>query len=253
VNGHARSGWGARANGTLIGLGGVVLLSAAMLPLRGHLHNVFMALVLVVPVLIGAFTGGRVAGVVSAVAATLAFDFFFTQPYLSLRIATRNDTAAAIALLLLATVASELGNRLRKIDRTARTERAMFERLCRVVEISARGSDVDDVVSSVRAEIMGMFDLDECIFEPADSTSNGLRLDLDGSVAGTPADRTSGYLVLPPGGVVVPVTGRGRDYGRLVLYANRPLRVSPLERRIAMSIAEELGLTLATQSVNGDS
>ena len=64
----------------------------------------------------------------------------------------------------------------------ARAERASFDRLCRVVEISARGSDVDDVVSSARAEIIGMFDLEDCVFETADSATARSALGIDGFV-----------------------------------------------------------------------
>jgi K+-sensing histidine kinase KdpD len=238
-----RSAFVARAIGAGIGVVGALLLSTAMLALRGHLGNGFMALVLVIPVLLGSFAGGRAAGIVSAIAATLCFDIFFTEPYYSLRIANRNDTATAIVLLVVALIASELGNRLRHIDDAARAERAAFDRLCRVVEISARESDVDDVVSSARAEIIGMFDLEDCVFEAGDAADRTLRLSIDGFVADTPAD-----LVLPPGGVTLAVTGRGHDYGRLVLYTSRPVPISRLERRIAISIAEEVGLTLATQT-----
>jgi len=219
-----------------------------MVPLRSHVANVFMALVLVIPVMVGAFAGGRSAGIVSAAFATLGFDFFFTVPYRSLRIANWNDIATAIALLLVALIASELGNRLRRADRRARAERAAFDRLCRVVAMSARGADVEDVVSSADAEIMGMFDLDQCEFETAETRTRAVRLGIDGSAVGNPAERADAELVLAPGGVALSVTGRGRDYGQLVLYAKRPVRCSRLEHRIAVSIAEELGLTLARQA-----
>ena len=155
-------------------------------------------------------------------------------------------TTTAIVLFVVALIASELGNRLRHIDGVARAERSAFDRLCRVVDISARGTDVDDVVLSARAEIIGLFDLEDCVFETADSAARTLRLSIDGFVGDTTAD-----LVLPPGGVTVAVTGRGHDYGRLVLYSSRPVPMSRLERRIAISIAEEVGLTLATQSARG--
>ena len=71
------------------------VLSITMLPLRDHLHNDNMALALVIPVLIAAVLGGRLAGAAAAVVAALCFDFFFTQPYLSLRIASDNDLASA--------------------------------------------------------------------------------------------------------------------------------------------------------------
>ena len=47
-------------------------------------------------------------------------------------------------------------------------------------------------------------------------------------------------------GVEVPVMGRGTERGRLVLYAPEATR-APLEKRlVAVAIADELGLTLAS-------
>ena len=240
----------ARIAGVAFGVLGVLVLSIAMLPLRGYLSNECMALALVIPVLAGGFTGGRIAGVASAIGATLAFDFSFTEPYLSLRITGRNDIATAIALLILAGLGAEIGHRLRRRDRDAHDAHAAFDRLCRVAELSARGADLEDVVSSARAELMGLFDLEDCTFETADSSSPALRLGIDGMLEGHPTGDNGAVLVLPPGGVALPVTGRGHQYGRLVLYTSRPVRFSLLQRRVAISIADELGLTLAAQPVD---
>src|SRR4051794_23196911 len=95
--------------GVAIGVVGAIVMSILMLPLRGHLHNDNMALALVIPVLVGAVIGGRIAGVVSAVAAALCFDFFFTAPYLSLRIAGSNDLTSMFVLLVVALIAAEVG------------------------------------------------------------------------------------------------------------------------------------------------
>ena len=80
---------GSEVIGLAVGVLGALALSVAMIPLRDHLHNDNMALALVVPVLLGAVLGGRWSGAVSALAAALCFDFFFTQPYQSLRISSR--------------------------------------------------------------------------------------------------------------------------------------------------------------------
>jgi hypothetical protein len=237
----------ARLAGVVIGVLGAVSLSAAMLPLRGRVFNVCMALALVIPVLAGSFTGGRLAGIASAVTATLAFDFFFTQPYRTLRITNRNDIATAIALLVLAGLGAEIGHRLRRRDRDAREACAAFDRVCRVAELSARGADLEDVVSSARAELMGLFDLDDCTFESVDSPAPPLRLGIDGMLEGLPAENNGAVLVLPPGGVALPVIGRGHNFGRLLLYTTRSVRFTLLQRRVAISIADELGITLAAQ------
>src|SRR5438874_2561829 len=139
--------------GIAIGVLGALALSVAMLPLRDHLHNDNMALALVLPVLIAAVVGGRRAGAAAAVAAALCFDFFFTQPYLSLRIASDNDLASFVVLLVVALISAEVGIRARRGSRAAREARSDLDRLTRVIELAARGADIEDVVSSARAEL----------------------------------------------------------------------------------------------------
>jgi len=45
------------------------------------------------------------------------------------------------------------------------------------------------------------------------------------------------------------VVGRGHEFGRLVMFAPDGVRASLQKRLVAVAIADELGITLATQSV----
>lgn len=241
---------GSDAIGLAVGVLGALALSVAMIPLRDHLHNDNMALALVVPVLIGAVFGGRRAGAASAVVAALCFDFFFTRPYLSLRIASGNDVASFFVLLVVALVAAEVGIRARRGGNSARDSRADFDRLYRVIELSARGGDVDDVVLSARAELIGLFGLDDCMYESSPSDTARPRLGIRGAIEGAELVATHTDFLLPSGGVEIPVVGRGHEYGRLILFASGSVRASLQKRLVAIAIADELGLTLATKSVS---
>src|SRR5215204_6590130 len=81
-----------------------VMLPAALVPLRDDISPAALALLLVLPVLLGAMTGGRIGGAVSAVIATLGFDFFLTRPYLSLNMSSRDDVETAVLFLVVALV-----------------------------------------------------------------------------------------------------------------------------------------------------
>jgi len=227
---------------------GTLALSVAMIPLRPHLHNDNMALALVLPVLIAGVTGGRWPGALSAVAAALCFDFFFTQPYQSLRISSGNDIASIVVLLIVAFISAEVGIRARRGGHSARESRTDLDRLYRVIELAARGGDIEDVVSSARAELIGLFGLVDCAFETTESESALPRLGIRGAVEGTQLVATHSDFVLPPGGVELPVVGRGRVFGRLVLFASESVRTSLQKRLVAVAIADELGITLATKS-----
>jgi hypothetical protein len=231
--------------GVVIGGFGALLLSVALLPLRDHLPNANMALALVVPVLAGAIIGGYWAAAVSSLVAAICFDFIFTKPYNSLRIASKDDVATFFVFLIVAMSAAVLGVRARRGSADAREARAELQRLYRVSEISAHGADVDDVISAVRAEMIGLFELVDCVFEAAPSGPPLPRLGHTGALESARLVAVGEFL-LPTGGVELPVTGRGQELGRLVLYAGELTRAPLGKRLVAVAIADELGTTLAT-------
>src|ERR1700690_2078505 len=118
--------------GIAVGALGALALSVAMIPLRRHLHNDNMALALVRPVRLAGVLGGRLPGAIAAIAAALCFDFFFTMPYLSLRIASGNDLASAGVLIVVALISAEVGIRARQGGRFAHDARSDLDRLYRV-------------------------------------------------------------------------------------------------------------------------
>ena len=231
--------------GAAVGAMGALVIAAVLVPFRDHLPNAEMALALVIPVLLAALVGGRLAGATTAVVSALTFDFFFTQPYLSLRIESKDDVWTFLFLFVVAMVAAEVGIRGRRGGAAARESRSELDRLLRVAELSARGADVDDVVMSARAELIGLFDLDECVYQAVRSGPELPRLGNRGALEGAPLVAWGEFL-LPTGGVEIPVMGRGRELGRLVLYAAEATRASLEKRLVAVAIADELGLTLAT-------
>jgi len=236
--------------GAAVGGFGALLLSFALAPLRDHLPNADVALALVVPVLLGAILGGRIAAVASAIVAAFSFDFVFTKPYLSLRIASKDDVATFVVLAVVALIAAELGVRARRGGADAREARSEIDRLYRVANLSARGAELDDVISATRAELMGLFQLADCVYEPTRSGPPLPRLGERGALEHARLVVAREFL-LPTGGVEVAVNGRGRDFGRLVLYAT-DVTQAPLQKRlVAVAIADELGCSLATR-IEGD-
>jgi hypothetical protein len=209
-----------------------------------------MALALVIPVLLAAVFGGRWPGVGSALAAAMCFDFFFTLPYQSLRISSGDDVGTFFVLLVVALVAAEVGIRARRSGRTAREARSGLDRLCRVIEIAARAGDIEDVISSARAELIGLFGLVDCTFEPDHPGGELPRLGLHGALEGASLVATHTDFMLPSGGVEIAVAGRGIRFGRLVLFAGESARASLQQRAVAVAIADQLGVALATRAVH---
>ena len=238
----------AEYTGIAIGILGSIGLALALVPFRGDTASANMALALVVPVLIAAVVGGRWAGGLGAVAATLSFDFFFTKPYLSLRIESHNDVETFVVLFVVAMITAEVGLRARRGGVAARESRDELERVSRIANFAAHGASVEDVVAAVRSELIGLFDLDDCEFEASPSSIVLPRLGPRGAFEGANLVARGAYFEMPTDGVELPVMGRGRSYGRLVLFA-APSTPAPIQKRmVAVAIADELGMTLASQS-----
>ena len=54
--------------------------------------------------------GGRAAGIVTALAAVVSFDFFHTEPYLSLAIDSRDDIETTVLLLVAAVLVGTIAS-----------------------------------------------------------------------------------------------------------------------------------------------
>jgi two-component system sensor histidine kinase KdpD len=99
----------------------VVLLTVAvgaLLPFRDDLTVGTIALALLLPVL-GATYGGLATGLAGAVLGSLAFNFFFTEPYYSFRIDDEESIAAFAVYLGVAAVLALVVDRLREAERLA--------------------------------------------------------------------------------------------------------------------------------------
>ena len=83
-------------------LGGVlpIVVAAALVSVRGAVDNVNVASVLVVVVVVAAWTGGRVAGAVAAVTAALSFDFFPRRPTCRSPWTSSDDVETTVLLLI---------------------------------------------------------------------------------------------------------------------------------------------------------
>ena len=83
-------------------------VAAGMVGLRSVLRPEVTAVALAAVVALAARVGGRAAGTTTALMAALSFDFFHTEPYLSLKM---SDPSDLVVMVLLLALGLELGRR----------------------------------------------------------------------------------------------------------------------------------------------
>jgi hypothetical protein len=241
------------AAGLAVAAIGPIVVASLLVLVRDETASANTALVLVVVVVVAAALGGRWPGVTAAIVSAICFDFFLTRPYGSLTIDEADDYVAAILLLAVGLIVGEVVVWARRGHRQSRRGRDEITRLHRVAEQVAAGRSADDVLESVRRELMQLLSLQSCDFEPPPFGVPLPRLERNGSID-TPHRRFArGEFTLPEEGVEIPVLGRGRQLGRLVLTPDPEVGVSIEERVVAIAISDQLGAALtATASPSGE-
>ena len=145
-----RVDWLAAAGGGIA----VLLIAMALGPLRDWMGNTNVALILLAVVVAAAAAGGRVAGVVTAVVAGLSFNFFHTQPYLSLDIDSREDIITTLLLVLIGLVVGELAQFFEGERRKGQAHHAELQRLNDVSKLLLAGAGSQEVVEAVRMALI---------------------------------------------------------------------------------------------------
>ena len=145
--------------GSSAGVASVIVLGAVLLPLRSHVTVSTVALVLVIPVVIGAVIGGFTAGVASVTAGFLVYDYAFIPPYRTLDVGTSQNWIAlgvyvVVMLLVVRTV--------QLLDTTRMEARRGHEVLRRVSEVSELLVDdqlVEDLLKTIVSTARTVFNV----------------------------------------------------------------------------------------------
>ncbi|HEY3722078.1 MAG TPA: DUF4118 domain-containing protein [Acidimicrobiia bacterium] len=231
----------------VVALAGPVVVSAVLVPLRSDIRTSNVSLVLVLVVVVAAVLGGRLGGAIAALVSFASFDFFFTRPYSSLTIDSRDDVETAVLLLVVGLAVGELVVRNRRSRTRAAQSRAEVVRVRRLSELAAGGEPAGRLIGIVKDELVALLHVDECRFEPLP-----FREDL-------PELRHQGVRIpavdLPELAgdhrVALPVYGAGRPVGRFVIDLEdgaTGIALPPEDRALAVALADQLGTVLGHES-----
>jgi K+-sensing histidine kinase KdpD len=248
--------WGAA------GFAASLLLGVGLSPFSKEIGLENVAVLYLIVVAATAAFGGRTAGFVSSLSATLSYSWFFTTPYYTLRIDTADQILTVVLLFAAGLLASLGGRTTRMAGAAAREEAAAIRMLSAVNLAAARGQEADQVtarellvllgaraVSVLRAGRHGDW-VSAHAGEPLDQVDPATvpRLDEEGRIPRGHLRAIGGMLVLPAGGVAVDLVRNGQRVGSLVIEpeADRPLLRST---RMAIAAAAHV-LAMATADLD---
>ena len=242
--------------GMVVGIPAAIIVGAVLTSLRWAFNSVNAALVFMILVVALAAIGGRVAGVITAVASTMSFDFFHTQPYLSMTIDKREDIETTVLLFVAALIVGGIATNGRIARRREASAHHEVRRIHRVAEAAASGWPPAVVLATAQDEITELLDLADCRFEalPYSDLSPRSQLGRNGAIEQQSTFRfrrdregRSGFE-FPPDGLDLRVLARGDYIGRFVLVP-KPHTVTSIHHRIAaVAIADQVGAMWTTHT-----
>jgi Domain of unknown function (DUF4118) len=233
--------------GVAVGIPAAIGTAALLALARGVFGQTNAALILMIVVVAVAAIGGRTAGVITALAAVVSFDFFHTRPYLSLTIDSRDDVETTVLLLIAGLIVGTLASSGRRARHEATDARTEIGRIHRVAEAAAVVGEVAAVVGAAQEELRALLTLRECRFEamPFPDTVRRPRLGRNGAIElqSTMRFARTGHRTgfeLPAEGVDLPVLARGLEIGRFVLIPTPGVATTLEERIVAVAIADQV-------------
>lgn len=220
-------------------------VAAALVTVRSTLGPANVALVLALVVAGAAASGGRLPGAATGVSAAVSFNFFFTRPYNSLRIAAVRDVVTVGLLAVMGLAVGEVARRWNESRAEAELSGAGLARVVRVANLAAAGAPASEVLAHVQQEIGEELHLLDVVLVPTDPDGSRPELDHAGVIDTRERRYAPGGFTVPREGVDLAVTYRGRSFGRLVLVPAEPVGITRSQYRCAVALAEQLGAVLA--------
>ncbi len=240
---------GDRGNGESLAVasgaaGLAIVLGAALVPLRSSLGPTNVALLMTTLVVVAAVAGGRIAGVATAVAAAVTFNFFFTKPYLTLRVGNSHDIVTIVLIVLIGLAVGQLTSVRAQRTSEVRDHVNALHGLEAVSAAVSAGVEPREVVATIHRELVDGAGLSDARFEPV--TEDDLRpvVDRTGHVHTVRRTHTGRGFALPPEGVRLPVVSGGLPFGQLVIEAPESVAVSVEQRKAIVAMADQLAMSI---------
>ena len=214
-------------------------LAAALVPFRQTLTTVAAAFAFVVLEVVVSVVGSRLGGAIVSLSSALWFDYFLAPPYGRLAISHRPDLEAAIGLVVVGFVVSELAARNRHHRRASSEESDFVSMVHELANLAAGPAPADDVIAHACVTLRDLLSLRGCRFETDPLGPALARIVPSGEVEHVGLQWPVGEIGIPGPEAEIPVQWRGHVVGRFVITPTPGLRVS-LERRVVAVVLGDI-------------
>ncbi|MDI2031104.1 DUF4118 domain-containing protein [Saccharopolyspora sp. TS4A08] len=221
---------------------------------RDSVPNTSSALGLVLLIVAAASTGIRSAGLLAALSSAVWFDFFLTEPYNRFAITDQADIETAALLMLVGAAVSEIALWGRRQQARASLEQGYLDGVLRTAAaVSAGQSSTESLIEHVCGQIVELLQIDRCRFDPGDGPVLAT-IEADGTVKYNAHPLNVRRLGLPTDTEIeLVVQSHGAIHGRFLLTAaTSVVRPSQQQLRVAVTLANQVGVALATNTDDGN-
>lgn len=148
-----------RLLGSIVGVASAFALGAALLPLRSHVSVSTTALVLVIPVVVGAVVGGFTAGAASVGAGFLIYDFAFIPPYNTLHVGAAENWTALVVYVIVMLLVARIVDALERTRAEAQRSNDVMRRVFEVSELLVGDQPVDVLLTTIVTTALAIFNV----------------------------------------------------------------------------------------------
>jgi two-component system sensor histidine kinase KdpD len=143
--------------GYLLPLVTIPLVVLILFPLRASLNTTTVALIFLLPVLINTTYGGLAPGILTALAAFLAYNYFFLRPYYTFIVHESQDILTLVVFLAVAVLISQLVGQARKNLAESRDRERELSHLYELSLALTGANDVKEITAVIAGQALELF------------------------------------------------------------------------------------------------